>query len=569
MKTTQVEEVIRLSQKAVSLRVVVALLALALMVSGCGGSQPTSSESNASAQPASTMTLAMWSEPDNLNPWEYPTTYDQYIEGMVFNGLVKAAGDLSLQPDLAKDWEWSEDGKTITFHLRDDVKWHDGQPFTADDVAFTFNAVASPKYDGGSTSFVAPIAGFEDVQSGKADKLSGITVVSPTEIRITLSKPNAAFLSGMTQPILPEHILKSVPVDQWKTADFARHPVGTGPYKLVEWKPGQYIKLEANPDYFGGKPKTQTVVWRFGDQNTMMAAFLNHEVDVAPVPIDSADVVKSSGDRLVTVKTFNFQYMGMNLADPRLADPEVRKAFAYAINKTAIVNSLLHGYGEPLDQLFPKGHWSYDPSFKGYDYNVEKAKQILEADGWKLNSQGVREKDGKTLSFTLIYPTGNLVREQSAPLIQQDLAAIGVKVQLQSMDFSTLVTHLLPKDASGKGHAPTPDDYTLMLLGFGITNDPDEYMPYFQSKQTPPVGYNYTNYGDPLIDHLFEQEEAATDQDQRVQLFHRINDKLSAEVPWIPLYMQADLWAVSRKVHNFNPISTTPVTDCVNWWVEK
>lgn len=554
-----------------------ALLAVLLLLAACGRDDgQTPAQQGDDQQPAAgpakgdaPLTLAMWSEPSNMNPWIRPTAYDAYIHGMVFNGLVKPGHDLSLEPDLAERWEWSADGRTITFYLRDGVKWHDGEPFTAEDVAFTLNAAADPGYDGGFASVVAPIEGYEAVQSGEAETLSGIEVVSPTEIRITLSAPSASFLAGMTHPILPEHVLRDVPVEQWATAEFSRKPIGTGPFMFDEWRSGQYIRLAANPDYFEGRPKTGTVIWRFGDQNTMLASFLNGEVHVTQVPIDSADLVASGDSQLVRVKTPSFQYMGMNLADPRLADPAVRRAMAHAIDKTSMVNSLLHGYGTPLNQLFPEGHWTYDPSIEGYAYDVERARAILDEAGWVLNEDGVREKDGQTLTFTLIYPTGNLAREKSAPLIQQNLAEIGIKVELEAMDLSTLISRLLPRNSDGTGRAPTPEDYTLMLLGFSLSNgDPQEYMPYFHSKDVPPAGYNYTNYADPEIDALFEQQAAATDHEKRVEIFHQINRKLSADVPWIPLYMQEDLWAV-RGVEGFNPTPTSPVAGAVNWVIKR
>lgn len=507
----------------------------------------------------------MWSEPSNMNPWVYPTQYDAYLHGMIFNGLVKPGHDLSLQPDLAERWEWSEDGRTVTFFLREGVTWHDGEPFTADDVAFTLNAVASPGYDGGFGALVAPIEGYESVQNGDAEALAGVEIVSPTEIRITLTAPNSAFLAGMTQAILPEHVLRDVPVEQWATAEFSRKPIGTGPFTFDEWRPGQYIRLVGNEDYFEGRPKADTVVWRFGDQNTMVASFLSGELNMTQVPIDNAELVAGDGIELVRVKTPSFQYLGMNLADQRLADPAVRRAMAHAIDKTAMVNSLLHGYGTKLDQLFPAGHWTHDPAIDGYEYDVERARAILDEAGWVLNADGVREKNGRTLSFTLIYPTGNLAREQSAPLIQQDLAAVGIQVELEAMDFSTLISRLLPRNSDGSGRAPTPEDYTLMLLGFSLSNgDPQEYMPYFHSAHLPPAGYNYTNYVNPEIDALFEQQASATDHDQRVTLFHQINARLSAEVPWIPLYMQEDLWAI-RGFEGFNPTPTSPVAGSVHW----
>ncbi|HHY94728.1 MAG TPA: hypothetical protein GX513_06920 [Firmicutes bacterium] len=560
-------------RKKFGMAVLVTLFALAFLLGGCGGKPAT--QEPAPPQPEAVqggaVTIAQWSEPGNLNPLIWPTTYDTNITQLVFDGLVKPNEKLELVGDLAEKWEFSQDRKTVTFHLRKGVKWHDGQPFTANDVAFTLKSLADPNYDGGSYSRVEPILGAAEYHDGKAKDIEGIKVIDQETICITTKDVYSPILAALSIAIVPEHILKNVPIANWQKDQFNRQPVGTGPFKFVKWESGQYVELEANKDYFEGAPKIDRIVFKFGDQNTMLAAFLNKEVDVCQVPVGEVDSVKGlDWADLVVFDSLSFQYVGLNLLNPALADPNVRQALAQAVNREQIVKSLLRGYGKITNVPFPTSHWSYDPSFPGWAYDPAKAKELLDAAGWKLNEKtGIREKDGQQLKFTLYYPTGNLVRMQYAPILQQNFQAIGVKLELQAMDFPTLVTKLLPRDASGKMRPNKASDFDMFLLGFGVELDPDEYRPYFHSAYRPPKGYNFCSYVDPEMDRLLEDSVKEVDQGKRADLFHQIGRKLGQDLPWIPMYTDQELYVVNKHLHNFKPGIHGLSRNVLEWYLTK
>ena len=550
--------------------ILTSIIGLSLVLSGCSsnnsGSSPSASSpaspsssstaSESAAPPASggTVTVAQSSEPGNLNPLIYATTSDTNVTHMIFDPLVKPDDKLNIIGGLAKSWDVSEDGLTYTFHLNEGVKWHDGTPFTANDVAFTFSSIASSSYDGGAYSRIQPVVGAEDFHAGKADGVSGIKVVDDNTIAFTLSKPNASFIANLFIGILPEHILKDVSPADWAKNDFNRNPIGTGPFKFAKWETGQYIEVDANPDYFGGAPKLDKVITRFGDANTMLAAFMNNEIDIVPVPADQVAGVKSLG--FAEVKPANdlsVYYVGFNLLNGFFKDPNVRKALAYATDKNLIVSSIIGEYGEVSDDLFPNAHWSHNPDVTKYPFDVAKAKQMLEEAGFKLNSGGIYEKDGKELKFTLNVPTGNVEREKTGALLKQQWGAVGVNVEIISLDFSTLVTKLLPTGSDGKQRAVTADDYDAYILGFGVEVDPDEYRSYFDSAFMPPNGYNFVSYSNPVIDELFDKELSQTNQEERTATFHEIAKTLSDEQPWIPIYGQKTVFASNTKIDGFNP----------------
>ncbi|OLV16927.1 ABC transporter substrate-binding protein [Deinococcus marmoris] len=530
---------------------------------------------SASAQTAAcpkiggTATIAQNSEPGNLNPLIFPTTYDTNIEELVFNALVKPTADLDYQADLAQSWTFSADKKTITFKLQPGVKWHDGQALTAKDVAFTLTAIASPKYNGGAFSQVEVITGANAYHDGKAKSISGIKVIDDRTIAVTTDKVYAPILATMAGiMILPQHIYGKIPVENWQKDATNRNPVGSGPFKFKQFRSGELIELEANKNYFAGRPCLDRLIVRFGDANTMLAALVKGEVDAAPVPVPSVASVKSSPNvKLSVVDQLNFDYVGTNLRNPLLADQAVRNAMAYAINRKAIVSGLMSGYGNVVDTLFPKSHWAYPTNVKPIPYDPALAQKTLDDAGWKM-SGGVRSKGGKTLKFRMFYTTGNPVRERGAALIQANLRQIGIQVDLQSMDFPTLVTFLLPKDGKGQPRAVTTSDFDLFILGFGIERDPSEYLSYFTADGQPPNGYNFSGYTNPAGGNLLVKGQETVNQATRKSLYNQFGLMMRDQLPWIPLTQAQALYGNQTRLHNFAPDIRGVNVNVTRWWVQ-
>ncbi|MBE4908524.1 hypothetical protein IMZ08_10695 [Bacillus luteolus] len=569
--------------KKLSVRGIFVLLFL-LLLSACSSSDTTTNEkpkdeqkpkttnekpAEEQAKEGGSVTIAFNSEPGNLNPMVWATTSDTNVTHMVFDSLVIPDEELKMVGRLAENWTVSDDGKTYTFNLKKDVKWHDGQPFTAEDVEFTFTSLADSTYDAGAYWRVDPIVGAAEYKAGTADKVAGIEVVDEHTIKFTTKESFAPFISGLFIGVLPKHILGDVSPGEWEKHESNRAPIGTGPFKFVKWETGQYIELEANKDYFDGPPNLDKVIVRFGDANTMLASVLSKDVDITSVPIaETPSVSTLDYASLVNQTSLSVYYVGFNAKNDHFKEPKVRQALAHAVNKQAIVGSILGEYGKVADDIFPSNHWSHNPNLPIYDFDTSKSDALLQEAGYQKNGNGIYEKDGKELSFLMEVPTGTKEREKSAVLLKQMWESMGVKMEIRSLDFPTLVTKLLPKTDDGKQREVTKDDYDAYILGFGVEADPDEYRSYFGSAYMPPNGYNFVGYSDPLVDELLEKQTTEVDFEKRQQLIWEVGKKLAEDEIWIPLYEQVSPFVVNNRVQGFAPDFRGATFNVKDWSVK-
>lgn len=562
------------------------LLVLCLGLAGCSNgaseqsatepesqeSAATTEEETAAAEPTygGVLTLAGESEPGNLNTIIWPTTSDTNVTHMIYNCLLVPDKNLEMVGDLADSWTVSKDGKTYTITLKEGITWHDGVPFTAEDVEFTYAAMAHPEYDSGSTSRVMPVVGAEEYRNGTADSIKGIQVIDELTISFTTKEPYAPFLASLYIGIVPKHILKDVSPAEWAKHESNRAPIGTGPFKFVTWEAGQYIELEANQEYFDGAPKLDGIIYRFGDANTMLAAFMNNEIDISPIPIAEVELVDTLDFAEIKLQnTLSVYYVGFNLRTDFFDEKEVRQALAHGVNKELIVQSIFGQYGQVEDDIFPSAHWSHSPNLTIYNYDPDKAMAMLEGAGFVKNANGYYERDGKELAFTMEVPTGKKEREQTAVLLKQDWEAIGVKCELQQLDFPTLVTKLLPKTKDGKQREVEATDFDSFILGFGVEADPDEYRPYFHTDFMPPNGYNFCGYTTPAMDILLDTQYTEVDAEARKQMFWQIGEELAEEEPWIPIYSQSSAFVSNVKVKNFDPDFRGVTFNAEDWYIEN
>lgn len=543
-------------KRIIAFTVLAILISFSVMAGGAEevGNEAAGDSMTASGRSGGSIIIAGESEPGNLNPVIWATTSDTNVTHMIYDCLLVPDRNLKMIGRLAKDWDISEDGKTYTFYLNEDVTWHDGAPFTAADVEFTFTMIANPDYDMGATARIMPVVGAEAYKNGEADSIEGIKVIDDLTISFTTIEPSAPFLSNFYIGVIPKHLLEDVTPSEWAENATNRAPVGTGPFKFTEWKSGQYIGLEANMDYFMGAPELDKIIYRFGDQNTMLAAFMNKEIDIAPLPLSEYETISALGFAEVKEQDqLSVYYIGYNLRNEFFQNAEIRKAMAYATNRELIVDSVIGKFGAVANDVFPTSHWSHNPNITTFSYNLEKSAELIEAQGFAKNKDGFYEKDGKVLGLTLEVPTGKKEREQTAVLLKQDWEAAGIKTELQFLDFPTLVTKLLPRTNEGKQRAVSQDDFDAYILGYGVEADPDEYTPYFHTSYMPPNGYNFCGYSTPTMDALLEAQSTEVDFDARQQLFWEIGEEICAGQAWMPLYTVSMLFAKNDNVEGFEP----------------
>ncbi len=452
---------------------------------------------------------------------------DQDLVALVFNGLTTTDARGVIIPDLAERWEISEDGLRYTFHLRQDVRWHDGAPFTSTDVKFTIQAMQDPDYQGPPelSNLWRPIW----VETPDAQ-----TVI------FTLPEPFSPFLEYTTQRLLPSHILSTVPPKQLPTSQFNAQPVGTGPYRVLDTT-ARSVTLEANRDYHGPRPNIARIQFSFyPDRASLFAAHRRGEVvGIGQVlPEDLAEVKKDPTLNLYSAPYAGYTMVFLNLKRTVFQDAAVRRALWQAIDRQGLIDRYLSGQGIVVNGPILPNSWAYDPGLPQVTYDPQAAAAALDGAGWRdENGEGVRSKDGTRLEFTLLTNSDDPVRQQMVEEIARAWAAIGVSAKAESIDIATLVGEHLYKR-----------DYDAVLYGWDLpAADPDPY-PLWHSSQAGEDGQNYVSYVDSTSDGFLEQARRTSDYARRAELYRDFQRRFAEEAPALLLYQPIYNYAVDRRV---------------------
>ncbi|MDR1263498.1 MAG: peptide-binding protein [Oscillospiraceae bacterium] len=517
-----------------------------------------------------TLRWGVYSAPKGwFHPAIYTDMYDAYILMLTYSPLViqdESSEEISFIPQLAESWNVSEDGLSLTFYLRKDVKWHDGVPFTADDVVFNYTAMCDARVN--STGYgdkMLSIKGAIEyneyttaLMNGEAEGLTPVEgvegIVKEDDYTVTFiySEPYAPALVKFADSravITPKHIWENIPFEQWRSSPELGAPVGTGPYKFVKYEQDQYTEFVRNEDYFGQVPAIEHFIYKVVNQDTAQAELLSGDLDVVSMISDvreeSLKVYTDAGMIVVEKADAGYQYMNINLRDPKLSDVRVRQAIAYAIDRQAIVDNLLNGHGIVLDAPMIASSWAYPKREEGilnpYDYDLDKAKELLAEAGWTdTDGDGFVDKDGQKFAVSLIFPVGNKVREQSAPIIAQYLKIAGIDCSLEAMDFNSLSPRMV-----------TGTDFELGLIGLSIGSDPDVFS-YFHSSEADKGNFNMARYEDADMDALIEASQQEMDPAKRKEIFYEINTKLNYDLPFLWLYSANEIRAITPKLKNYD-----------------
>ncbi|MGH8905425.1 MAG: ABC transporter substrate-binding protein [Egibacteraceae bacterium] len=461
---------------------------------------------------AQDLVVALSSEPTSLSPLFLDVDTGNW---KAFNGLVTFDADLGLVPDLAAELpEVSEDGKTVTVRLRDDVQFHDGEPLTADDVVFTWQALSDPE-------LASPLFS----RFGLDGLISEVTAVDDLTVQFTLSRLDPAFVEKLYVGIVPEHLLAGEDLAQ---SDFNRQPVGTGPYRYVETVPGERIVFEANPDYFGGAPTIQRVVFTFlPDENARVAALLDGSIDVARLNPRLAETFRDNpAFQVIEIPSASIEQMSLPNTNPVLAEAPVRRAIAMGIDRQALLEAIQLGVGQVANSPIVSGQWAYDPSVT-IPFDPEQAAQLLDEAGWVPGDDGIREKDGQRLAFTIMHlPTLTQHRDMGLAM-RSDLAEIGIDVTVEAVDTPAYLDRL----------ATDP-----WLHGIGTPYDPDtELWARYHSSLADDgdPGTNRAGMRNPDVDAALEAGRATTDRDQRRDSYTDLQHALAEDGSYLHLLERA------------------------------
>ncbi len=500
-------------------RLALFLIAVSLLLTGCGGG---------GGQATDTFIYALDADIVNLLPVKLTNVVSNIVSTQIHEPLVKYEDTYDeLQPKLATEWSMDPSGLSWTFKLRTDVQWHDGEPFTSEDVKFTYETLLDPAT--------------KSVRRANYQVIERIETPDPYTVVFHLSEPHGPFLDKMSQiPIMAKHHVSKVGLD-----DYNNQAIGTGPFMMVEWIPDDHVTLKANPNYWGGKPAIETLIFKPIPEASVRAMALEKgEVHFASsLTAEDYEKVMANGNiQGFEVDSLAFAYFGHNNRNPLFADKRVRQALAYAIDNESIVKDVRKGAATiATGPIAPSNSTWHNPDVKQYPYDPEKAKELLSQAGWEPNSDGILTKDGQTFSFSVVLATGDEVLRNQAILIQKWLKDVGIELQLEFLDWSVLNDRLDNRE------------YEAMMLSMTPSPDPDQYN-YWHSTAID-NGFNDWCYSNVQVDKLLEAGRRETDPAQRKAIYDEIQAILAEDVAAVFLYHPKVLGGLNK---NFTGMTEGP-----------
>ena len=524
------------------------LLASALVVSAC------SSSSDDAGGSGGAITVAYQNDIATLDP---AIGYDwqnwSIIKSLFSRLLDYEPGTTNLVPDLATEMpKISADGKTFEFNIRDDVKFHNGRLLVAEDVKYSIERAVNPKTQSPGAGFFASIDGFDAASSGKSTDISGITVNSPTSITFKLSRPDATFLH-----VMAINFASVVPKEDAEKfgPDFGKNPVGSGAFKFTSWALGQKLTLDKNTDYYReGLPKLDQINFEVGvDPTVALQRLKNNEVDILGDSIPAANYIaekENSDNEGLIIEGGQLQtgYVTLNVKIKPLNNVKVRQAVNHAIDKDRIVQ-ILNGRADAANQPLPPSMPGYDTGYKGFAYDVEKAKALL-------------AEAGLANGFSTELWTSNTdPNPRIAQSIQEDLAKVGIKASIKSLAQANVI------EAGGSGKAPMV--WSGGMAWIADFPDPSNFWgPILGCGGAVPGGWNWSQYCNKTLDAEAVKADAMTDPakaDERQKLWGSVFTRAMDEAPWVPIFNEKRITMKSSRLGGDNSLYIDPVHIPVNY----
>ncbi|CUH95569.1 putative secreted protein [Propionispora sp. 2/2-37] len=537
--------------------ILVSIMVAALFTTGCAkpeepGAQQKPGAMQGKIKAGGQLTYGSLQEPNTLNPLLSDLLSVSEVSSLIFNGLLITNEKGEWLPDLAvavpsvQNGGVSRDGLTITYKLREGVTWHDGAPFTAEDVKFTWQMIMNPKVN------VVSREGY--------NKIAAIDTPDASTVIVRFKEAYASYLN-LFPFILPKHILENVP--DINKAEFNRAPIGTGPFKLKEWRMAEAIFLEANPQFFRGKPLLDEIEYKvIPEFNLLLSQLKSGEIDIAcNIDFLQLDQIKAiEGVKVVIVPNMIWEHMDFNLDNELFQDVKVRQAIALGIDRQAITTQILKGTAVPAAGDQPPISWAYNPAAVPAGRDVDKARQLLTEAGWQPGPEGIFAKGQKRLRFSLAVPLEDKTREAVAQMIAQELQELGIAVEVRPVEKGVFFSDMLKNRRFE----------TALYAWFG-GNDPDNISlwnsKYIPSRNNGYTGQNYPGWRNAEVDALTGQALHTLDIETRKQAYFRIQDILSQEYPVVPLYYHTNIDVIRNNLENYkaNPTLAGSLWNAWEW----
>ena len=488
----------------------------------------------------------MGAEPGTLNPVIARDVAENIVNSSkIYETLITRDNkSLELKPLLAESWEFSDDKLNYTFKLKENVKWHDGKPFTSEDVVYSYNSIMNPKVDAPQLR-----AYYQEIKKVEA--------IDKYTVKFTYARPYflaLEFCGGM--PIVPKHIFEK---GDFNKNPAGRHPIGTGPYKFVKWETGMEIILERNENYWGDRPHIDKIVFRIiNDPNVAFQVLKKGEIDysgLTPIQWVKQSKTKKFEEKINKYSYFapNYRFIAWNLDRPFFSDKRVRTAMTHLVNRELILEKIQYKLGAIVTNPFYLKSKEYDHSIKPYDYDPSKAKELLNQAGWVDNdSDGIRDKDGVKFEFEFLIPNGSDTSEKISTIIKEELDKVGIKMKIRRIEWAVFVQRLNERK------------FDAVTLGWSMGVESDPYQ-IWHSSQKDGGGSNFIGFDNPEVDKIIEQARKEFDKDKRIELYRKFINIIHEEQPYTFLFCNKSTVALNNRFYGVNvyPLGL----DALEWFV--
>ena len=524
------------------------------------------------ATKSSRVVIAIQSEPETLSPLYAFGLNEGTITDHLFLYLLdlkwnQQKGEVEAFPMLAEKWQWNSDSTSIEIFLREDSKWSDGKVISAYDVVYSFDIYSDPLVQ---SRFYGMFKNFYHFDDGRVDLERTFAVIDSFHLIINFLPDKVISLFDLAFPIIPKHIYDKINRNEIKTAEINFNPVSSGPYKLKKWERNQFIILEANKDcYLYDKEIINQIIFKVvPDYNSIVTQLKKGEVDLSEdlQPSDAKQLSTNPNLNVVSVKGRQFDYVGWSNIDGKyfskknkikphrfFGDKKVRQALSYAINRKEIVDQFLLGYGSlcnsPISEIFVS---EFDSSLTGFEYNPDKAKQLLKESGWiDKNQNGILEKDNVEFSFTLNIPSGNPMRDFSSTVIKNNLKQVGIDVKVEKLEFGVLMDGVLNRKL----------DSWILSWFIPLPIDLKTYW-FSDLKQTR---MNFASYQSEEADKIMLELEKKHSKEEYIELMKKFQQIISDDQPVTFLYWFDNIVCYNKRIKNITINPFGPVQRIWEW----
>ncbi len=483
-----------------------------------------------SRTPTDWLVRRLGSEPDTLNPLTSTDAYSNEILDYIYETLVRRNPDtLKLEPWLARDWDISSDGMVITFHMRKDVKFTDGHPATAEDVAYAYRKIMDPKVNAPHLRNY-----YKDIEK--------VEVTGKYTIKFTYKQPyfRAVEICGYT-PCIPKHLFEKS--ENFNQSDLGRKPVGTGPYKFKKWITGQKIILERNENYWKDKPRIKTIAYKFIHQDsTALIELKKQHIDY--MGLTSLQWAKQSDTERFKAKFRkekyyqpNYNYVGWNMRTPPFDDKKVRRAMTMLVDRETILKTVQFGLGKIVTGPAYINSPYYDDSIEPWPYDPARARELLAEAGWKdHDGDGIRDKNGEPFRFEFLISSGSIFSSQLATILKEELDKMGIVMEVRRLEWATFLKLIDERN------------FDAVTLGWSLSVETDPYQLWHSSQSEK--GSNFVGFKNQKADRIIVKNRRTLDRDKRIELMKEFHGILHEEQPYTFLFCRPSLVALHRRFEN-------------------